>query len=56
MTETPDSPFRILPRVGPENEHFWKGGAEGELRFLRCGPCGLGLMGRGAGLAFLITQ
>lgn len=39
MTDKRDPPFRILPRVGPENEHFWQGGAQGELRFLRCGPC-----------------
>ena len=32
-------PFRILPRVTPENEYFWRGGAEGELRFLRCRSC-----------------
>lgn len=32
--------FRILPQVTPENEHFWKGGAEGELRFLGCEACG----------------
>ena len=32
-------PVRLLPQVGPENEHFWQGGAEGELRFLRCGGC-----------------
>lgn len=32
-------PFRILPAVTPENEHFWKGGAEGELRFLCCRDC-----------------
>ena len=31
--------FRILPAVGPDNEHFWKGGASGELRFLRCQSC-----------------
>jgi uncharacterized OB-fold protein len=31
--------FRLLPAVGPENEHFWKGGADGELRFLRCDDC-----------------
>ena len=31
--------FRILPAVGPDNEHFWKGGAVGELRFLRCQAC-----------------
>jgi uncharacterized OB-fold protein len=32
-------PFRLLPQVTPENEHYWKGGAQGELRFLRCGAC-----------------
>ena len=32
-------PFRVLPRITPENEHFWTGGAEGELRFLRCQDC-----------------
>ncbi len=31
-----DVPFRILPRVTDGNRHFWTGGAEGELRFLRC--------------------
>jgi uncharacterized OB-fold protein len=35
-----DAPFRLLPRLTPDNEHFWTGGAEGELRFLRCGACG----------------
>ena len=35
-----EKPFRILPRVTGENEHFWCGGREGELRFLRCQPCG----------------
>ena len=34
-----DRPFRILPRVTPKNEHFWHGGAEGELRILRCRAC-----------------
>lgn len=34
-----DKPFRLLPQVGPENEHFWTGGAAGELRFLRCQEC-----------------
>jgi uncharacterized OB-fold protein len=38
-TETP-RPFRVLPAVTPENEHFWLGGAEGELRFQRCRACG----------------
>jgi uncharacterized OB-fold protein len=32
-------PFRLLPEVTPQNEHFWCGGADGELRFLRCGDC-----------------
>ncbi|MCS5636680.1 MAG: OB-fold domain-containing protein [Myxococcota bacterium] len=34
-----EKPFRLLPEVGPDNEHFWHGGAEGELRFLRCQDC-----------------
>ena len=34
-----EKPFRLLPEVGPDNEHFWCGGAEGELRFLRCSAC-----------------
>jgi uncharacterized OB-fold protein len=29
----------VLPRVTPQNEHFWKGGAQGELRILRCRSC-----------------
>jgi len=33
-------PFRILPALVPQNEHFWTGGSEGELRFLRCRACG----------------
>ena len=34
-----EKPFRILPRVTAENEHFWQGGARGELCFLRCRDC-----------------
>lgn len=34
-----DKPFRIEPRVTPENEHFWHGGANNELCFLRCQDC-----------------
>jgi uncharacterized OB-fold protein len=34
-------PFRLLPEVTPENEHFWRGGAAGELRFLHCSACAL---------------
>jgi uncharacterized OB-fold protein len=33
-------PFRVLPRLTDENRHFWTGGADGELRFLRCRSCG----------------
>ena len=32
-------PFRVLPQITPENEHYWKGGARGELTFLRCSEC-----------------
>ena len=35
-----DKPFRVLPRVTTDNEHFWTGGSQGELRFLRCRACG----------------
>jgi len=35
-----DTPFRILPRLTPENEFFWTSGADGRLRFLRCSTCG----------------
>jgi uncharacterized OB-fold protein len=34
-----DPPFRVLPRLTPLNRHFWTGGEQGELRFLRCEPC-----------------
>jgi uncharacterized OB-fold protein len=37
--DAPAKPFRVLPRVTEANEHFWRGGEAGELRFLRCGPC-----------------
>jgi len=29
-----------LPEIDETNRHFWTGGAEGELRFLRCQDCG----------------
>jgi uncharacterized OB-fold protein len=32
--------FRLLPRVRDDNEFFWTSGADGVLRFLRCGDCG----------------
>jgi uncharacterized OB-fold protein len=35
-----EKPFRVLPRVTDLNRHFWTGGAEGTLQFLRCRPCG----------------
>ncbi len=31
--------MRILPELTPENAFFWTGGAEGELRILRCRAC-----------------
>jgi uncharacterized protein len=31
-----DLPFRVLPRVTAANEHYWRGGEEGRLQFLRC--------------------
>ena len=31
-----ERPFRVLPRVTEQNEHFWLGGAQEELRILRC--------------------
>ena len=34
-----EKPFRILPAVTPENEHFWRGGKRGDLCFLRCDAC-----------------
>ena len=34
-----DKPFRLQPLVNEENEHFWLGGKEGELRFLACTAC-----------------
>lgn len=32
-------PFRVLPRLGPDNAFFWTSGKDGRLRFLRCGSC-----------------
>ncbi len=40
MSDAAAKPFRILPRVTPENEHFWRGGRDGVLQFLRCHACG----------------
>ena len=31
---------RLAPRIGPDSEHFWRGGAEGQLLVLRCATCG----------------
>jgi uncharacterized protein len=31
--------LRVLPLVTRSNEHFWRGGRDGELRFLRCQQC-----------------
>ena len=35
-----EKPFRLQPLVNDENKHFWEGGANAELRFLRCRDCG----------------
>ena len=33
-------PFRILPELNNRNRHFWQGGKNGTLVFLRCQVCG----------------
>lgn len=35
-----DAPFRVLPAIDDTNEFFWTSGADGRLRFQRCGACG----------------
>ncbi|MBV8960618.1 MAG: Zn-ribbon domain-containing OB-fold protein [Actinobacteria bacterium] len=35
-----DQPFRVLPRLEPDTEFFWKSGEDGKLRFLRCNADG----------------
>ncbi len=37
MNESP--PTRMAPQLDDSNRHFWTGGAEGELRLLRCRAC-----------------
>jgi uncharacterized OB-fold protein len=32
-------PFRVIPYLDPVNEFYWKSGADGRLRFLRCQDC-----------------
>jgi len=32
-------PIRLLPRLDDLNRSFWTSGADGKLRFLRCGDC-----------------
>jgi hypothetical protein len=40
-TKTHTAPnFRVLPLVTDENEHFWRGGADGQLHLLACDDCG----------------
>jgi hypothetical protein len=36
-----DAPFRVLPQLSDHNREFWTAGSRGELRFWRCGDCGL---------------
>jgi uncharacterized protein len=40
VADLPGGPVQPLPVVTPLNEHFWRGGAAGELRVLRCDDCG----------------
>ena len=35
-----DLPFRVQPALDDGNRFFWTSGAEGVLRFIRCGGCG----------------
>lgn len=35
-----DLPFRVQPALDDENRFFWTSGADGTLRFARCGGCG----------------
>ena len=35
----PPQPFRVLPRVDDSNRAYWTGGADGELRIVRCDTC-----------------
>lgn len=35
-----DLPFRVQPALDDENRFFWTSGADGVLRFARCGSCG----------------
>jgi len=32
--------IRVLPRLDDANRFFWTSGADGRLRFMRCGECG----------------
>jgi uncharacterized OB-fold protein len=33
-------PHNHLPLITPQNEFFWRAGATGKLRFMRCQACG----------------
>ena len=46
---TPRPDFRILPRIRDDNEFFWTSGADGRLRFMRCGSCGFWIHPSGTG-------
>ena len=39
----PDLTFRMIPPVDGDSAYFWTGGADGELRILRCQACGFWL-------------
>jgi hypothetical protein len=40
VTRSEPASFRLLPRLDDYNRPFWTGGEHGELRMLRCRPCG----------------
>jgi uncharacterized OB-fold protein len=41
VPEVVTEPFaRVRPKVTERNAHFWQGGADGQLRLLRCQSCG----------------
>jgi uncharacterized protein len=37
---TEERGFAVVPELTDRNRHFWQGGAEGNLVFLRCQDCG----------------
>jgi len=40
MSSLIDAGFPVLPELTDRNRHFWQGGRDGKLVFLRCQDCG----------------